>query len=77
MTRQELFSRLSNPPSGSKLQAAQEYGIDLTLYWHSLVLSPEERVRELQSAQPFLDELRNLARRRIHQSEFANKAKIT
>lgn len=57
MTAEELFLKLSNPPAGSKLAQASEYGLDLTLYWRSLTLTPDERLRELQSAQPFLDEL--------------------
>jgi hypothetical protein len=61
MTKEELSSRLANPRSGSKLRAAQVYGLDLTLYERTLLMTPEERLRELQSAQPFFDELRRHA----------------
>lgn len=56
--RKRILELIQNPPAGSKLAAARDYGIDLTLFLHSLELSPEERIRELDAAQPFLEELR-------------------
>jgi hypothetical protein len=50
------------PPTGSKLAAAKEYGIDLTLLLESLFKSPTERIRELERAQRFLEELRSAAK---------------
>lgn len=58
MTKEELSTRVRNPQPGTKLQVAQDYGLDLTLYERTLLLTPEERLRELQKVQPFLDEIR-------------------
>ncbi|HEV8385289.1 MAG TPA: hypothetical protein VGQ11_10500 [Candidatus Acidoferrales bacterium] len=50
---------VTNPPPGSKLAEAKEYGVDLTLLLDNLFKSPTERIRELDRAQRFLDELRS------------------
>jgi len=42
--------KLLNPKPGSKIAAAKEFGIDLTLLVRQLRLTPEERLNELQSA---------------------------
>lgn len=42
--------KLLNPRPGSKIAAAKEFGIDLTLLVRQLRLTPEERLSELQSA---------------------------
>jgi hypothetical protein len=60
--RRRILDLIRNPPPGSKLAAARDYGIDLTLFLHSLELSPEERLRELDAAQPFLEELRRASK---------------
>lgn len=56
--RKRVLELIQDPPSGSKLAAAREYGIDLTLFLRSLELSPEERLRELDEAQAVLEQLR-------------------
>ena len=56
--------RLRNPAPGSRIEAARNYGIDLTLLITRLRLTPEERVRELEHASEELQELRGIARRR-------------
>jgi hypothetical protein len=48
------------PPPGSKLAAANEYGIDLTLLVESLELTPTERLHQLAKAQPLMEELRRV-----------------
>jgi len=61
MTREErtrLTQLIAEPPPGSKLAAAKEYGIDLTLLVQSLGLTPTERLRQLAKAQPLMEELR-------------------
>lgn len=62
MTREEheqLLELISNPPPGSKIAAAKEFGIDLTLTLRSLTLSPEQRVREMEDALRFAENLRD------------------
>jgi hypothetical protein len=39
--------RLRNPRPGSKIAAAKEYGVDLTLLIGNLRLSPAERARKM------------------------------
>ena len=41
--------KLLNPRPGSKIAAARDFGIDLTLLVENLRLTPDERVRNLQS----------------------------
>lgn len=49
--------KLLNPKPGSKIAAAQEFGIDLTLLVKNLRLTPYQRVKNLQSAMVGLEEL--------------------
>ncbi len=39
-----------DPKPGSKVAAAKEYGVDLTLLLRNLKLTPEERLNENQQA---------------------------
>ncbi len=61
MTRAE--EKLLHPSPGSRIEAAREYGIDLTLLVERLRKTPEERVRELQRAAQGLEAIRGRARR--------------
>jgi len=61
--RDRLIRLLNNPPPGSKLAAAKEYGIDLTLLVRTLDLSATEPLQELTAAQEFFGELRRSMRR--------------
>lgn len=54
--------RLRNPPPGSRVEAARDYGIDLTLLIERLRKTPEERVRDLQSAINGLESIRGKGR---------------
>lgn len=54
----ELFR---NPPPGSKIAAAKEFGIDLTLTFEQLKKTPQQRVDYLQSAMRSLEEFRQQA----------------
>ena len=56
--------RLRRPALGSRIEAARNYGIDLTLLAEQLRLTPAERVRKLESASKALDQVRGIARRR-------------
>jgi hypothetical protein len=62
VTRAE--ERLHNPPPGSRVEAAREFGIDLTLLIERLRRTPEERVRDLQQAIRGLESMRGAARKR-------------
>jgi hypothetical protein len=62
MTRAEhnlAIALIANPPAGSKLAAAKEYGVDLTLLVENLQLTTTERIRKLQSAAEFLEKVRH------------------
>jgi len=56
-------ARLRNPPPGSAIEAAQRYGIDLTLLIENLRLSPSERLRKLENAANSLEAVRGIARK--------------
>ena len=66
--------RLRNPSPGSRVAAARDFGIDLTLLIERLRKTPEERVRDLQSAIEGLDKIRGKARREAAVSPRAEKA---
>jgi hypothetical protein len=55
--------RLRNPPPGSRVEAARDFGVDLTLLIERLRKTPEERVRDLQSAIEGLEKMRGKARK--------------
>ena len=66
MTREEherLYALVQNPPPGSKMEAAKEYGVDLTLNLRRLLLTPTERAREMEGALRFVEQLREAAAR--------------
>lgn len=54
----DLEERLINPPPGSALESARDFGIDLTLLAERLRLSPEERLRDLQQFMRALEQIR-------------------
>ena len=56
--------RLRNPRPGSRVEAARDFGVDLTLLIELLRKTPEERVRNLQSAVNRLEKMCGKARRR-------------
>lgn len=60
--RDRLLEMIRNPQPGSKIAAAKEFGIDLTLNVRSLQLTPTERLQELEAFNRFLDEVRRAAR---------------
>lgn len=66
MTREEherLFELINNPLPGSKIAAAKEFGIDLTLNLRRLTLTPAERVEEMEGALAFVEDLCRAAER--------------
>ena len=56
--------KLLYPKPGSKIAAAKEFGIDLTLLVENLRLTPDQRVRNLQQAMYGLEELQKAAKRK-------------
>ncbi len=55
---------LRYPPSGGRIEAAKEYGIDLTMLIEQLRLTPAERARKLEAAVTVLQRIRGTARKR-------------
>jgi len=55
--KRTIEERLLNPKPGSKIAAAKEFGIDLTLLIVNLRLTPDQRVRNLQQAMYGVEEL--------------------
>jgi hypothetical protein len=67
LTPEELArveERLLHPAPGSRIEAARDFGIDLTLLVEQLRLSPGERARKLELASSVLERVRGIARRR-------------
>jgi hypothetical protein len=62
--KNRLIELINNPPPGSKLAAAKEYGIDLTLLVENLSSTPTERLRNAQGAARFMQELRRAGKKR-------------
>lgn len=56
--RDELIRLINHTLPGSKIAAANEFGIDLTLLVQRLEMTPTERLQELEAAQTFGQELR-------------------
>lgn len=56
--------RLRHPRPGSRIEAAQKFGIDLSLLIEKLRLSPAERVRVMHDAANAAEQVRGAARRK-------------
>jgi hypothetical protein len=56
--------RLLHPAPGSRIEAAKNHGVDLTLLVEQLRLTPAERARKLEIASTVLEKVRGIARRR-------------
>lgn len=66
--KRTIEEKLLNPKPGSKVAAAKEFGIDLTLLFRQLRLTPQERLDELQSAMESMEGL-SKARRKPRQNK--------
>jgi hypothetical protein len=62
--RARVEARLRNPEPGSRIDAAQRYGISLNLLIEQLRLTPAERGRKLEGASNAIEKVRGIARRR-------------
>jgi hypothetical protein len=56
--RRLAYELITDPPPGSKLAEAKEYGIDLTLLVENLDLSVTERLAKLYAVATFLEQMR-------------------
>ncbi|PYT56191.1 MAG: hypothetical protein DMG43_00875 [Acidobacteria bacterium] len=56
--RKIAYELITNPPPGSKLAEAKQYGIDLTLLVENLDLSVADRLRKLYAVASFLQKVR-------------------
>ncbi len=54
--KRTIEEKLLNPKPGSKVAAAKEFGIDLTLLLRQLRLTPQQRIDELQAAMIEMEE---------------------
>jgi hypothetical protein len=60
MTSEEynrLLGLIQNPPPGSAIERAKEFGVDLTLTLESLRRTPQERVDNMAGALRLLEEI--------------------
>ena len=58
-----VSERLRHPRPGSRIEAAQRFGVDLSLLIEQLALTPEERVRRMHAAAEAAESARGSARR--------------
>lgn len=59
--QKRLYELVQNPPPGSKIEAAKQYGVDLTLNLRRLAMTPTERVQEMEAALELVHELQRAA----------------
>lgn len=59
----ELFALIQNPPAGSAIAAAREFGVDLYTTLENLRLTPSERLRRAEEESKFAEEFREAGRR--------------
>jgi hypothetical protein len=61
--RKLAYELITNPPVGSKIAEAREYGVDLSLLVENLGLTPTERARKLEDGARSLAALREAGKR--------------
>jgi hypothetical protein len=62
-TYRRLFALIENPPPGSAIAAAKEFGVDLFGTLENLRLTPGERIRRADEEGKFADALRKAGRK--------------
>jgi hypothetical protein len=65
--RDELIRLITSPPAGSKIAAAKDFGIDLTLLIRTLEMTPTERLQELAAVQDFVRQLQAAKKTSVHE----------
>jgi hypothetical protein len=61
--RASAEERLRNPAPGSRIEAARNYGVDLSLLISQLRLTPGERARNLEDASMEIEQILGIARK--------------
>ncbi len=61
--RKRALRLIARPPRGSDLAKAKKFGVDLTLLFENLLLTPTERARKLSSGAKALQSLRQAGER--------------
>ena len=61
--RKLAYELITIPPPGSKLAAAKEWGVDLTLLYANLLRTPTQRARRFASLARSFDTLRPSAKK--------------
>ena len=61
---ENTIERLRHPASGSRIEAARDFGIDLNLLIANLRLTPAERVSRMHAACVAAEQIRGIARHR-------------
>ena len=56
------MERLQNPIPGGKVEAAREFGVDLTLLMEQLKVSPAERARRMHALAQTAESVRGAAK---------------
>jgi hypothetical protein len=59
----ELFALIQDPPPGSAIAAAKEFGVDLYATLENLRRTPEERIRRASEGLEFAEQLREAGRK--------------
>ena len=55
---EKIGELIRNPPCNSKIAAAKEFGVDLSLMFRWLELSPQERIEEARERMVLLEEVK-------------------
>lgn len=61
-TEKRLRKLIENPPEGSAIAAAKEFGVDLYSLLENLKLTPAERCRRSEEHREFAEQLRQAGR---------------
>jgi hypothetical protein len=62
-TYRELFALIQNPPPGSAIEAAKQFGVDMFATLENLRLTPAERIRRGAEESEFAQRLRDAGRK--------------
>lgn len=62
-----VIERLRNPKPGGKVEAASQFGVDVTLLIEQLKLSPAERARRMHSLAVAAESARGAATKTKHE----------